>query len=172
MDLVPVSTPHPSSCRPHGPVCFSECALMAYNLGLRLGTEAPIHNASQHKVFFSFSSSSLPDLLLGVLWQPAHAHPGFNILKLAAKHLGLPGSGAGMLHNLPQGPNQDTKEHHACQHHDCGYALHRGVHQICQWRSIPCASCCAIWAICVQFASADYLCMPAWCSLSWACASF
>ncbi len=66
----------------------------------------------------------LPDLLLGELRQPAHAHPCLHILKLPSEHLGLPGTGAGMLHNLPQGSNQDTKEDHACQHHHRCHTLH------------------------------------------------
>ena len=65
-----------------------------------------------------------PDLLLGELGQPAHAHPGLHILKLAAEHLSLPGPSAGMLHNLPQGTNQDAEEDHACQHHHCGHTLY------------------------------------------------
>ena len=66
---------------------------------------------------------SLPDLLLGELRQPAHAHPCLHILKLPSEHLGLPGTGAGMLHNLPQGSNQDTEEDHAGQHHHCRHTL-------------------------------------------------
>ncbi len=66
----------------------------------------------------------LPDLLLGEFRQPAHAHPCLHILKLPSEHLGLPGTGAGMLHNLPQRSNQDTEEDHACQHHHCCHTLH------------------------------------------------
>lgn len=73
-------------------------------------------------------SSRVPDLLLSILRKPAHAHPRFYILKLPAEHLGLPCPGAGMLHNLPQRSNQDTKKHYARQHHYSGNTLQQQAH--------------------------------------------